>query len=95
MPILYEKAIVEKMIRLYCRLNHNGVEMCAECAEFNKYALAKLIKCPFGEKKTTCKKCSVHCYTTDKKQKIKDVMRFSGPRMMLYHPTDFIKHLLK
>jgi hypothetical protein len=28
------------------------------------------------------------------REKIKEVMRFSGPRMLLYHPLDAFRHLL-
>lgn len=95
MSIKDEKATIERMIRLYCKLNHKSKELCKDCAELNEYAQKKLSKCPFGDNKPVCKDCTVHCYSTDKKEKIREIMRFSGPRMMLYHPIDFLKHLIK
>lgn len=95
MSIQYEKASVEKMIRLFCKLNHKRNDLCADCEELKEYAFEKLQKCPLKEKKLSCKKCPIHCYSTDKKEKIREVMRFSGPKMILYHPKDFLKHLLK
>ena len=49
-------------------------------------------KCPFMETKTFCSACKVHCYAPEKKEKIKEVMRFSGPRMLWHHPVLAVKH---
>ena len=43
-------------------------------------------KRPFMETKTFCSQCKVHCYKKDKREQIRKVMRFSGPRMLVYHP---------
>lgn len=59
------------------------------------YAQLRLDVCRFGEEKPTCKQCPVHCYRPDYKEQMKQVMRYSGPRMLLYHPMLAIKHLLK
>lgn len=47
------------------------------------------------KRKPTCKKCSIHCYRPDMKERIKRVMRWAGPRMMFYHPVAAVKHLLR
>ena len=39
------------------------------------------------ESKTFCSNCRVHCYCPDMREKIRMVMRFSGPRMLFYHPV--------
>ena len=95
MLIEKEKAVVQKMILLYCRLNHNNKALCADCKELLLYASQKLDKCPLKQNKPSCKKCPIHCYSSDKKEKIKEVMRFSGPRILMYHPRAFLMHLLK
>lgn len=46
-------------------------------------------------KKTTCKKCPVHCYSPDMREKIRAVMRYSGPRMIFLHPFAAIRHLAR
>ena len=51
--------------------------------------------CPFMETKTFCSKCQVHCYKKDMREKIKEVMRFSGPRMLFHHPIIAIRHLIE
>lgn len=83
------------MIELYCRKNHGVRTLCAECEELSSYCDARLDHCRFGEKKPTCKKCPVHCYKPDMREKIRQVMRFSGPRMIIYHPLSAIKHLMR
>lgn len=83
------------MIRLYCRLNHKQKELCPECFTLLEYARARLDLCPFGNQKPMCKKCSIHCYGTNQREQIKQVMRFSGPRILFYEPVTYLKHLLK
>ena len=46
------------------------------------------------ETKTFCSNCKVHCYRPDMRERIRAVMRFSGPRMLLYHPITGIRHFL-
>jgi hypothetical protein len=89
-----EKEMVTKMINIYCRKNHHRLELCEECETLKAYAFKRLSLCQFGEEKTACSNCSVHCYKPDYRQKMKAVMRFSGPWMLLYHPIYSIKHLL-
>ncbi|MBP6980491.1 MAG: nitrous oxide-stimulated promoter family protein, partial [Bacteroides sp.] len=45
--------------------------------------------------KGMCKYCKIHCYSPQKRKEIKKVMRFAGPRMLLYAPWQVIKHWLK
>lgn len=90
-----EKATVEAMIRLYCRLKEGNRDACGSCRELLAYAQERLARCKFGEKKTTCERCLVHCYRPDMRERIRIVMRYSGPRMMLYHPIMAVKHLFR
>jgi len=93
--IAYEKTIVEHMIDLYCRKKHKGEGLCVDCEQLKQYALERLIKCPFGADKTACKDCEIHCYKNDMRGKIREVMRFSGPRMFFYYPKDALLHFKK
>ena len=90
-----EKAVVEQMIRLYCQKYEGHDELCPSCQELLDYAYCRLDRCRFGEQKTTCKKCPVHCYRPEMKERIWIVMRWSGPRMIIYHPIAAIKHLMR
>ena len=89
-----EKKTIEHMVHLYCKKHHNTQgELCSDCSEFFEYAKLRLDKCPFQEDKSTCGKCLVHCYKPDMKEKAKIIMRFSGPRLLLYHPSEALHHL--
>ena len=94
-----EQRVVEEMIRLYCRKNHaeydsKSGQMCSSCQELSDYAKLRSEKCPFMDKKTFCSNCSVHCYKPEMREKIRQVMRFSGPRMLLYHPALAVWHVV-
>lgn len=73
------------MIRLYCRRKEGNKELCPQCLELLEYARTRLSRCPFGENKTTCRLCPVHCYKPEMKKRMQEVMRYAGPRMLLYH----------
>ena len=90
-----EKETIQKMIRLYCRENHNSPEsLCQKCSVLQDYALQRLEHCPWGEDKPTCANCPVHCYKREEREKVRQVMRYAGPRMLLKHPWLAVMHLL-
>lgn len=90
-----EARTVEAMIRRFCHDHHKTTQgLCAECEELLAYAHRRLARCPFQERKTTCAKCPVHCYTPAMRERIREVMRYSGPRMLLSHPLMAIRHLI-
>ena len=91
-----EKLTVALMIRLYCKKNH-GMQsgICPDCQELHDYAMLRSDKCPFMETKTFCSNCKVHCYKVDMRDKIRTVMRFSGPRMIFYHPVMAVRHVME
>ncbi len=91
-----EKAMVSEMIELYCRKRHGRKDgLCPECAALAAYAGQRSDKCPFMETKTFCSNCRVHCYQSDMREKIRAVMRFSGPRMIFRHPAAAVRHVLE
>lgn len=92
--IKYEKRTVEYMIRLYCRKKHGHKVVCDDCRKLMIYTSQRLDKCPFGDEKPACRNCEVHCYKSDMRDKIQNVMRFSGPRMILFYPIDYVKHVM-
>lgn len=90
-----EKRMVSQMIALYCKKKHGGGrELCPECKELSEYARLRSEKCPFMETKTFCSNCKVHCYKPEMREKIREVMRFSGPRMIFHHPVAAVHHVL-
>jgi hypothetical protein len=100
-----EKRTVRAMLHIYCRAHHragedqsgegrSGEEPCGECGELLDYALERLDRCPFGEGKTACVDCEIHCYKPAMRDRVREVMRFAGPRMIFRHPILAVLHLL-
>lgn len=90
-----EKRLVWQMVVLYCRKNHGGKTLCTDCRELSEYACSRSDKCPFMENKTFCSNCRVHCYKPQMREKIRAVMRFSGPRMIFHHPITAMRHVIE
>ena len=90
-----EATTINAMIKLYCADLHKSPErLCDECASLRDYALLRVEKCRFGAEKPACAKCTVHCYKRDMRERVRAVMRYSGPRMLLRHPLLAIYHLM-
>ncbi len=89
-----ESKTVKAMIELYCRKLHAVKTLCPECGELAEYVGSRLAKCPYQEGKTICAKCQTHCYKPVMREKIKKVMRYSGPRMLRHHPIAAVQHIL-
>jgi predicted amidophosphoribosyltransferase len=85
---------IDAMIGLYCRSQHKSINLCPECSALREYAQKRLEKCPFQEGKTACAKCPVHCYKPEMRQKVRVVMRYSGPHMIYHHPGMAILHII-
>ncbi len=94
MSLEYEKQTITAMIRLFCKLTHKSDSLCNGCTDLSTYALKRLEMCPFGEEKPVCRKCHVHCYSMEMRERITGVMRFAGPRMILYHPVMAFRHMI-
>ena len=91
-----EIEMLDCMIRIYCRGNHGTKEkLCEDCQALREYAVTRTQKCPFMETKTFCSNCSVHCYRPDMREKIRAVMRWAGPRMLLHHPVAAARHVIE
>lgn len=99
-----EKLVVSQMIAIYCAHNHGeavctetglcGEPVCTECAELDRFAVARTERCRKMETKTSCKDCEHHCYPPAMEERIRAVMRFAGPRMIYKHPVAAIRHML-
>jgi hypothetical protein len=85
------------MVAIHCRGHHGGAGSsapCADCRALLDEALERIAKCPFGAGKPVCAKCRVHCHKRESRDRIRAVMRYSGPRMLLRHPVLTILHYL-
>jgi len=94
--IAREQKTIAAMIEIFCRQNHDcsSGRLCDECTELLEYARKRLQFCPHQEVKPTCGNCTKHCYKKEMQDKVKEVMRYSGPRMAFYHPLLAFYHLL-
>lgn len=90
-----QRRVVERMIGLYCRGRHGSRrrEFCPRCEELRRYALRRLEGCPFGSEKPNCSSCRVHCYAPAMRERIREVMRYAGPRMLWHYPGDALVYL--
>ena len=89
-----ERKTIRFMIDIYCKSQHAGKPLCPDCQALTDYAMNRIDKCRFKADKPTCAKCPIHCYQSKMREKIRKVMRFSGPRMMIYHPILTIWHYI-
>lgn len=100
-----EKKTMLCMIEIYCMNNHKeyhkfynktfgGKNICKECENIYNYASIRTDKCKFIDTKTFCSACSSQCYNKDMKEKIKNIMHFSGKRMLFHHPIIALKHVI-
>lgn len=90
-----EKKLIPVMIKKYCKGVHKKGKLCEECKALTDYALFRLEKCPFKVNKQFCSFCKVHCYKPEYRQGIKNVMRYSGPRMIFTHPIFALSHVVQ
>ena len=90
-----EKKLIPVMIKKYCHGKHAAKrgEMCADCRALTEYAIFRLEKCPFKVNKQFCSFCKIHCYKPDMREKIREVMKYSGPRLLFSHPLFAMKHV--
>ncbi len=89
-----ERKTVRAMIEMYCADHHGAGGLCPECAELADYADRRLDLCPYGPDKPTCTNCPIHCYRPEPRERMREVMRYAGPRMLRKHPYLAIMHLI-
>ena len=89
-----EKATITLMVRLYCERKLKLREVPPEYEELIRYAHHRLDHCRHGEHKPACKRCPIHCYGREKRQQIRAIMRWCGPRMLIYAPIAAIRHMM-
>ena len=90
-----ELRTIAAMINIYCQAHHHSAAVpCEDCRRLLDYADRRLDTCPFHADKPVCNKCTVHCYSKSMRERVRQVMRFSGPRMIFRHPWLTLRHLI-
>ncbi len=72
-------SVLKAFIKVYCHHHHATKDdsLCEECRELLDYARQRRERCPY-DPKPKCKECLTHCYKPEYRQKIKEIMRYSG-----------------
>ncbi len=71
----------------------HSIELCPECAKLLMHSFVKRTQCPM-DPKPACKHCPRHCYHPDYRARIREVMKYSGMKMVLGGRLDYLFHLL-
>ncbi len=71
-----------------------GIILCPDCSRLLEHGIAKLSQCPY-EPKPSCRKCKTHCYAPGYREKVRQVMRFSGTYLVKRGRLDILLHYLK
>jgi hypothetical protein len=71
-----------------------AVELCPDCTKLLKYGLSMRLRCPH-DPKPPCKKCDAPCYREEYREKIREVMRFSGMLLVKRGRLDMLYHYMR
>jgi len=86
--------ILIRFVHIFCQEKHKkGVHLCESCSELLSYGMGKRFQCPHNPK-PMCKKCETQCYNRKYRQKVREVMRFSGPYLIRRGRLDLLYHYL-
>jgi Nitrous oxide-stimulated promoter len=69
------------------------IHVCPDCARLLAHAFTKRTHCPM-DPKPACKHCPNHCYHPAYRAQIRQVMHFSGKKLLLSGRLDYLFHLL-
>jgi hypothetical protein len=68
-------------------------QCCGDCVEFLHYAIERRLKCPL-DPKPSCKHCELHCYRPGHREKVREIMRYSGRALIRRGRLDLLWHYL-
>ncbi len=74
-------------------IEEKDISLCPDCTKLLAYGLTMRLKCPH-DPKPMCKKCETQCYKGEYKQKIREIMKFSGMYMIKHGRLDLLYHYL-
>ena len=93
---------------VYCQDHHDGLRSplaelpqqlavlnkypcCVACLDFLNYAIERRLNCPVTED-PNCKHCQIHCYHADHRAKVRQIMRYSGKKLIMRGRLDLLWH---
>jgi hypothetical protein len=71
-----------------------NIGLCPDCAGLTRYALTMRLRCPY-DPKPMCRKCTTHCYRGDYREKIREIMKFSGLYLVKHGRLDMLYHYFR
>lgn len=86
-----KRQVEKKTVCTMIDIRYRGSE---EGQQLKEYACSRIDRCPFMAEKTFCSQCKVHCYAPRQREQIREVMKYSGPRMLFRKPGMVIRHAL-
>jgi hypothetical protein len=105
---LKDLKVLVTFIRIYCAARHEGqnaaalpedlaglfkqgIALCPDCRALLDHALLKRRNCPL-EPKPTCRQCHIHCYSKEYRARIREIMAYSGRKMIMRGRLDYLWH---
>ena len=79
--------------RLRPVLGNKALVLCQDCRKLLSHGMVKLLLCPY-DPKPMCKKCQTHCYAPGYRERVREVMRFSGRYLIKHGRLDLLLHYL-
>ncbi len=86
-----EKTLFHPLPKELCSAFNKKAVICPDCMAILEHGIRKRALCPL-EPKPSCKKCHIHCYKPEYRQKIREIMAFSGRKMLLKGRLDYLWH---
>jgi len=91
--LMREKYTIEKMIKIFCSSHNTDHSLCPDCKLLLEQVHKRIENCKYGMCKPNCSRCDIYCYSADMRKRVKAVMKYSGPKMLLQHPILTALHL--
>ncbi len=94
-----DRRTLEAIGFIYCKAHHadavkDAAGLCPSCREAINHTLDRTVVCPYDHE-GNCQDCDVHCQRGEAQQRIKEIMRYSAPRMAYHHPLMTAEYLRK
>jgi hypothetical protein len=88
-----EKAVAALKTHNVSLIAGRDLLLCPECQQLLAHAFTKRSHCPMHPK-PACKHCPSHCYHPSYRAQIREVMKYSGRKLLLSGRLDYLFHLL-
>ncbi len=67
------------------------ISLCKDCQRLLGHGVTKLLQCEY-DPKPMCKKCPTHCYAPGYRERMREVMKFSGLYLVKHGRIDLMLH---